>query len=211
MSARILVRHIPNPGVWKRAPLITPDGRKATADHDDVDYAWVKASGCSTLWRVGDDWYVCLDDFLGIGLAGLAATVAVRLGPTKPLRDSWWSDAVLPDVLLELLDYDPEGAYIQVTGLSVEQLVAVSTYLALTDRLCGAAGLEREGFEVASWGPIGDENWSLRVSNGMECEFKCTYGLRETPDEDFVHVPALASLGRGDWLPALEAALQGTS
>lgn len=92
-----------------------------------------------------------LDDPLGLGLAGLAARVAERLphGNDDALLDG------CPGLGRGVGPFD-----------SPEALVAASTYLARTDRLCAAVGLRLEPGEVAGWECHGD-SWILSTRDGM--------------------------------------------
>jgi hypothetical protein len=155
----ILVGHIPEPGLWKRAPLITPSGHKATSCHGDPRWAWIEAHVPQPA-VVHDDWHVCLDDTLGLGLAGLAATVALRLGLNMDGRHlasctPWfvvkaWRDA---------------GHHLEHAD-TFTQLCAIATYVRLTDDLCKALDLVRAQHKVALWNRNAQGEWVLLVVDG---------------------------------------------
>ena len=121
---------------------------------------------------------MCLDDTLSLGLAGLAATVALRGGEA-------WRPAWLTEIL------GVKGAAPDV------QIPALSTYYRLTDDLCKAVGLEREGHEVARWDntTTGPGRWRLSLTSGPFSRRSQCFDTGEP----------------SDWLVALEAALAEVS
>jgi hypothetical protein len=120
---------------------------------------------------------------LGLGLAGLAARVAERLGFVRITCPVALLDAVqrfdrtrwLNALVMEHCTY--EGGIIRSwCGLATAWL---ASYLALTDRLCAAVGLELQPGEVARWERLIDGCWVLTASSGMwtcwpgEVSLKC--------------------------------------
>ena len=133
-----------------------------------------------------------LDDPLGLGLAGLAARVAARCGHLGRVE--------LPDYLPK---FDLSAWWYDWKDVDAAGLVATSTYLALTDRLCAAVGLGLGDGEVARWSSFvydGEARWSLRC-RASEAHFMGRKSLVGR------NVPALADLGPDDWQEALEACL----
>lgn len=125
------------------------------------------------------DWAIRLDDPLGLGLAGLAARVMRRL-----------PSGVAPDAALAVLDIGPmhDGRSRPFAWMTLEQKMALASYLALTDRLCAAVGLALEPGEVAAWERRG-EVWVLSQPCGgalmrLECEAESrTWPSVSLPDD----------------------------
>lgn len=182
---RIRVDRIPG-GVWAGArvwcckttmlvTMVVPGARRLT----------VNGAGSVPI----EDCELVLDDPLGLGLTGLAARVAQRLG--------WGLEAVKGDGLVafaEVLCLDcpwfPEDSR------DPWPIVTAATYLALTDRLCDAVGLARDKHEVARWdfAPPEDhagEPWLLETAAGC-------LSFPGPPGRNWVD---------SDRIPALEAAL----
>lgn len=194
---------------WEGAPLIAPSGQSAAyltpgggIDLPDRFRLGSRAPGAyiqDAGWqRTTGDWYLRLDDEEGLGLAGLAAQAAFRLGLDKGRHiasitpwtiNAHWLHRQLPNPGLG--------------GDEFTQLVKRTQYLALTDRLSGALRLEEE------FGPL--------PAHGV-CTFKL--GGAHPPDASsgfgwMLYHPSGEGMGVGvtdaehsDWLPAIEAALE---
>lgn len=190
----IRVDEIPG-GVWKRAPLITPDGNEATlvagqeaivvvpapatanpADYDpDNYYSWEE---------VADDWHIDLSDPLG--LTGLAGQVVRRLR---------LSLAVTPSPVIHGLAYLSSHLVARpwMPDPCTNAVINAAQHLALTDRLCAASGLKLEPGDVARWSRLAHQEdqrwnlWELHSSGGRE----------------------QWELDADDWLTALRSAVEG--
>jgi len=172
----IRVDEIPG-GVWTGAQIITPDGRAAVESDEEPGLYYVPGLGLGRPRNIGE-FYLDLTDELGLGLAGLAARVAQRLGLSDFIDDPYL--AGLAEYLVTQCEWYPEES-----GKDFAPIVTAAQYLALTDRLCAAVGLERKGHEVALWDfHAGHAVYFLRTGRGS---------WRSAED--------------GPWLPALRAAL----
>lgn len=185
-SDRIRVDRIPG-GVWPGAQVKCDEcGHSMTGWNLECTFC---GSFELSLW---------LSDELGLGLAGLAGRVARRLG--VEVDDPWEFDASSDDRRIR-------GVYAQFSGfdesdpiygsnyewpalrdLPAHVLVTISSGIALTDRLCAAVGLAREGHEVAVWEYTVEEGWLLSASSSPP-------------------MPVTSANYTDAWLPALEAAL----
>ena len=161
-------------GLWDGAPV--SDGHREGIAMGTWGTMLRENSAYGTLYvaDIGEGWDLRLDDPLGLGLAGLAASVAQRLkGYDLNALDPWW-----------------DGIDARQDSRTLERL---ASYLALTDRLCAAVGLELEPGEVARWAHHEGE-WALATTYRPVSR---AYGADT--------VPALADIDPSDWLGALRA------
>ena len=162
------------PGVWAFGAY---HFRRRTLRPDQVEAAWL-----------------ILTDKLGLGLAGLAARVAQRLGaPDNVVRGGAsalvdWLWELYPEWLQYIPRPDPHG---RTMGVECAFVASIARYIALTDRLCAAVGLELAEGEVARWERLPTDSigpaWCLSTTHG--------------------HQLFRNAASHKTWLPALRAAL----
>jgi hypothetical protein len=131
---------------------------------------------------------------LDLGLAGLAARVAARLG--------WTTGCLCVATVADGLTEQPW--YAGPSGTDLEIIAWAASYLALTDRLCAAVGLPLEPGEVTEWERVVNGCWMLRTRAG------CWYANPNRDQErdmlaNMALVPALAGLPANAHLGTLRA------
>lgn len=134
-----------------------------------------------------EGYFLSLPGPLGLGAAGLAVRIQERLGgpPTFSPDQAWYRavNAGLPTWV------HPE------TFDNTDLLARISEYLAATDALCAAVGLELEAGEVAKWRQDSGGAWVLTTSAGAYI-FSPTGRCAADHDADVEPgVPALSTTG----------------